>query len=268
VAEVGVQIVERWILAVLRHRVFFSLAELNDAIRELLERLNNKPFQKLEGTRRSLFEAIDRPALRPLPSVPYEYAAWCVARVNIDSYIEVDHAFYSVPHSLLRRVVDVRLSGHIVQVFYQGKSVARHVRTRHKGATQTVAEHLPKAHQKHLEWSPQRLIVWGQSVGVSTGAMVEGILERRPHPEQGYRSCLGLMSLSKKYSPERLEQACCRALGLGAINAKSVRSILAKGLDRIVAQDESDEPVLRSHEHVRGASYFATPQATGKPRVH
>lgn len=267
-AEVGVQIVERWILAVLRHRVFFSLAELNDAIRELLERLNTKPFQKLEGTRRSLFEAIDRPALRPLPNIPYEYAEWRVARVNIDSHIEVDHAYYSVPHSLLRQEVHARLTSRLVEVYAQGKSVARHERAHHKGATQTVAEHLPKAHQKHLEWSPQRLIAWGRSMGPSTGTMVEGIMERRPHPEQGYRSCLGLLSLSKKYSPERLEQACCRALALGAINAKSVRSILAKGLDRIVVEDESEEPVLRSHEHVRGASYFADPKATGKPRVH
>lgn len=203
-----------------------------------------------------------------MPNIPHEYAEWRVARVNIDSHIEVDHAYYSVPHSLLRQEVHARLTNRLVEVYAQGKCVARHERAHHKGAMQTVPDHLPKAHQKHLEWSPQRLIAWGQSVGPSTGAMVEGILERRPHPEQGYRSCLGLLSLSKKYSPERLEQACCRALALGAINAKSVRSILAKGLDRIVVQDESDEPVGRSHEHVRGASYFANPKATGKPRVH
>ena len=265
--EVGVQIVERWIIAVLRHRVFFSFAELNEAIHGLLERLNHKPFQKLEGTRRTLFEAIDRPALRPLPKDPYEYAVWRIARVHIDSHVEVDHAFYSVPHPLVGRQVDVRITDRLVEVFYQGSRVASHARVRIKGAMKTVVEHLPKAHQKHREWSPTRLIQWGQSIGPSTGILVERILASRPHPEQGYRSCLGLLSLSKRYSPERLEKASYRALTLGAANYKSVKSILEKGLDRLAVQEAGEEPAPRSHEHVRGAQYYATATAKNKPLV-
>jgi len=257
-AETGVQVAERWILAPLRNHTFFSLAELNAEIARLLDALNNRPFQKLEGTRRSLFETIDRPALKPLPSTPYEYAEHRKARVNIDYHIAVQNHFYSVPHRLLRKQVDVRLTASTVEVLYDGQRVAAHVRSRRKGGFTTDPTHRPKAHQKHLEWTPSRMIRWAEKTGPHTAAVVTRILETKPHPEQGYRSCLGILRLGDRYSPERLEAACLRALSIQGVSYRSIKSILEHGLDRLPLEDEQATLDLpQEHENLRGPDYYA-----------
>lgn len=255
-AEVGVQVVERWILARLRHHTFFSLFDLNLTIRTLLSDLNTRPFKKLPGTRRSQFEALDRPALSPLPAQPYEYAEWKRARVNIDYHVEVDGHYYSVPHALVKREVEVRLTAAVVEFFHASKRVAAHVRSGLRGAHSTHADHMPKAHRAHLEWTPGRFLTWAVDIGPKTRDLVRHLLETKPHPEQGYRSCLGLLSLSKRYGKERLELACGRALALSSPTRRSVLSILRRGLDQLPPLDEETTQTIRAHENVRGAAYY------------
>lgn len=256
--ETGVQVVERWILAPLRHRRFFSLAEANKAIGELLEELNNKPFQKLEGTRRSLYETLDRPALKPLPAQRYEFAEWKKARANIDYHIQVEQNYYSVPHQLVHGELEVRLTGATVEVFHGGKRVASHLRSYGKGQYITDDQHRPAAHRKHLEWTPSRLVHWAETIGPKTAQLVEAVLEAKPHPEQGYRACLGIMRLGKRYTPERLEAAAGRAVAAGATNYHSVASILKRGLDRApaVPAEAPPEPV-QTHANLRGPQYYS-----------
>jgi len=259
--EVGVQVVERWILAALRHHTFFSLAELNAAIAGLLEELNDRPFKKLEGTRRALYEALDRPALKPLPSERYEYAEWVRARVQLDSHVTVEGACYSVPHALVREEVDVRLTCCTVEAFYRGRRVACHARSYRPGHYVTDEGHLPASHRKHLEWTPRRLVSWAETVGHSTGRLIRMILESRPHPEQGYRSCLGIMRLGRRYDHRRLEAACHRALRIGAHSYRSVKSILERGLDQKPLESPRQAGRIVRHANVRGASYYARKEA-------
>lgn len=254
--ETAVQIAERWLLAPLRNHTFFSLPELNDEIARLLGELNARPFQKLEGNRRLLFETLDRPALLPLPAFPYAFAEWKKARVNIDYHIEVERHYYSVPHALVRREVEVRLTATAVEILHGGQRVAAHPRSHRVGGFTTEPAHRPKAHQKHLEWSPQRLIRWGEETGPSTGALVQKILERKPHPEQGYRACLGLLRLGKQYGTSRLEAASFRALRSGATSYRSVKSILEHGLDRLPLEEAPELALPEAHENVRGAAYY------------
>jgi len=201
--ENAVLVVERWILARLRHRTFFGLRELNVAIRQLLIELNERPFKKMPGSRKSVFESIDKPALKPLPERPYEYAEFKKARVHIDYHVEVDGHFYSVPSSLLKKEIDVRLTASIIECLYKGKRVASHIRS-YRGGFTTCTEHMPKAHQKHLEWSVGRFLNWALDIGPATKDLVQHLLEKKPHPEQGYRACLGLLSLAKQYGKARL----------------------------------------------------------------
>jgi len=261
--EVGVQIVERWILARLRHQTFFSLAALNGAVRELLPRLNDRPFKKLPGCRRSAFEALDRPALKPLPATAYEYAEWKKARVNIDYHIEVAGHYYSVPHALVKRELDVRITAATVECLHQGKRVASHPRRHRKGAHSTVTEHMPKAHQKHLEWSPGRFLNWALTIGPATRDIVHWQLTHKPHPEMGYRACLGLLHLARRYSKERLEAACRRAIAIGSPTRKSVVSILEQNLDQQPLPTPAPAATLPAHANVRGPEYYQTqPQPT------
>ena len=251
---------ERRILAVLRDRQFFSLAELNQAIRQALRELNERPFQKLPGCRRELFEQVDRPALRPLPAGRYELARWQKAQVNIDYHIQVDWHLYSVPYRLVHQPVEVRLATRMVEIFHHGRRVALHPRSAQRGGVTTDPAHMPKSHQKHAEWSPGRLIHWAQSeVGEQCGEVVRRILESKPHPEQGYRSCLGLMRLRRMYGAERLEQACLRALRLEACSYRSIKSMLQTGLDRQPVPGPPPEPVVITHPNVRGAQYYQQP---------
>lgn len=256
--ESGVLLVERWILARLRHRQFFSLQELNQSIRLLLEDLNNRPFKKLPGSRRSQFEALDQPALKPLPPTRYEYAAWLPARrVAPDAHLEIDGHYYSAPYPLIGKQLDVRLSATAIEIFHGRERVALHVRSEKKGAFTTLPEHLPPAHQLYLqEWTPGRFLNWAVQIGASTRDLVRLILDSRRVQPQAYRSCFGLLGLAKRYTPERLEAACRRALDLGLPSRRSVLAILQKGLDRAAPEEPEPEQSLPTHSNIRGAAYY------------
>lgn len=254
--EVGVQVVERWILARLRKQTFFSLIELNLTIKDLLLQLNRKPFKKLPGSRASQFAALDQPALRPLPSQSYDFAEWKKARVHIDYHVEIDGHYYSVPHTLIRRQLDVRLTATTVECLLNGQRVAVHPRSDRKGGHSTITQHMPKAHRAHLEWTPGRFLNWALEIGPSTRDLVEHLLTNRPHPEMGFRSCLGLLSLAKRFGKLRLEAACQRALALSAPTRRSVLSILEKGLDQQPLPEPIAEAQLPDHENIRGSAYY------------
>jgi transposase len=255
--ETAVQVAERWILAVLRNRTFFSFAEMNEAIRELLDVINNRPMKHLGASRRELFERLDRPALRPLPPNRYEMAEWKDCTVNIDYHVDVDHNFYSVPHQLGGERVDTRATAGVVEIFFRGNRIASHVRLTGRGQYSTVKEHMPASHRAHLEWTPSRLIHWGEKTGPAAGRVVAEILKSRPHPEQGYRSCLGIMRLSERYGPARVEAACIRAERLGAASYKTVKNILGAGLDTLPFDEPSEAPTtLPVHDNIRGAGYY------------
>ncbi|MHB9828557.1 Mu transposase domain-containing protein [Pseudomonas savastanoi] len=254
--EVGVQVVERWILAVLRNRQFFSLGELNTAIALLLDRLNHKPFKKLPGSRRSAFEAIDQPALEGLPEHPYVYAEWKKVRVHIDYHVEVDGHFYSVPYQLVKHQVEVRLTAQTVECFHANQRVASHLRSQHKGRHTTQTEHMPKSHREHAEWTPQRLIRWAEQTGPNTAGVITYILERRIHPQHGFRACLGILRLSKQHGEARLEAACQRALALGACSYKSLESILRQGLERLPLAQQNLPLLPDEHINLRGPGYY------------
>ncbi|HSR11388.1 MAG TPA: IS21 family transposase [Thermodesulfobacteriota bacterium] len=256
--ENAVLITERSILAPLRHHTFFSIPELNAAIHDKLQDLNNRRFQKLDTTRRALFESLDRPALKPLPSLPYEFAEWKKARVNIDYHIEVDRHFYSVPYQLAREQVDVRLTQHTVEVLFQNRRVASHPRRRQPGKFSTCREHMAKAHQTYLEWTPSRILHWAAQIGPHTEKLATHILDNKPHPQQGFRSCLGILRLAKQYSPQRLEAACARALRIGGYFYRSVESILKNGLDQQppLLQSPPPSPSPQTHTNIRGKEYY------------
>jgi transposase len=255
--ESAVLVAERWILAALRNHTFFSLAELNKAIHEKLSEYNNRKFQKLNTTRKKLFETLDKPALKPLPARPYQYAEWKKARVNIDYHIEIDRHYYSVPYQLVREQVDVRITSTTVEVLFKNKRLASHKRSYQQGGFTTLMEHMPKSHQRYLHWTPSRIIRWAGKNGPMTQELITQIINSRPHPEQGFRSCLGIMRLIKSYSPERLEKACARALHIKAYAYKNVESILKKGLDQqplVFEQNEKTLPLF--HNNIRGKHYY------------
>jgi transposase len=255
-AEVGVQVVERWILARLRHHTFFSLAELNQAISGLLEELNQRPFQKLPGTRRSAFESLDQPALKPLPACPYEYAEWKRVKPGIDYHVEVDRRYYSVPHRWVGHRLEVRATAAVIEVFHKGRRIASHPRT-YTERFITLPEHMPSAHRQHREWSPGRFLNWAQKIGPATLKVVKYQLEDLPHPEHGYRRCLGLLNHARRYSPARLEAACVRALAIHSPSYRSVSSILKQGLDRQpLPEAEPTQAELPLHANVRGPGYY------------
>ena len=253
--EVGVQVVERWILAALRNRTFFSLGELNEAIGELLLKLNRRPFKKLEGSRQSWFETIERAALKPLPSARYELAEWKKARVNIDYHVELEGHYYSAPYALVQEEVELRYTALTVEIFFRGKRIASHLRNHHSGRHTTQTEHMPKNHQEYLQWAPSRILGWAASLGEATGQIAGKILTSREHPEQGYRSCLGILRLGKLYGKDRLEAASKRALAIGAASYKSIRSILENGLDHEAVPGIQPAQTLH-HPNLRGQGYY------------
>jgi transposase len=256
--ESAVLIAERWILAALRNYTFFNLEELNQAIRAKLQEYNLRKFQKLDTTRKELFENLDRPALKPLPEKPYEYAEWKKATVNIDYHIEVDHHYYSVPYQLTREQVEVRITLTTIEVLFKNRRAASHPRSYRKGGFTTLKEHMPKAHQQYLDWTPSRIIRWAKQLGPNTEKLVTHILENKPHPQQGFRACLGIFRLGKQYSKERLEAACAYALSIHGFFYKSVESILKHGLDQknILGQQLREEPLPLSHPNIRGKEYY------------
>jgi transposase len=256
VVEANVLVAQRWILAALRHRRFFSVAELNAAIWELLPTLNARPMRRLGVSRRELFEQLDRPLLRPLPTARYESAEWGDAGVNIDYHVAVEHNYYSVPYQLLHQRVEVRLTATIVELFLKGRRVASHRRRHGRGEYATDPAHMPHAHRAHAEWTPSRLIAWAETAGPATAELVVAILAAKPHPEQGYRACLGLMRLGKRHGPARLEAAAARATRLGAPSYRTVQNILASGVDRLPLADGLGSPPLPVHPNIRGSAYY------------
>ncbi|TBW31902.1 IS21 family transposase, partial [Siculibacillus lacustris] len=253
--EGAVLIVERWILARLRNRRFFSLAALNVAIGELLEDLNNRPMRHVGKSRRQLFEEIERAALAPLPAVPFEYAEWKTAKVHPDYHVEVDKTFYSVPHRLIGSTVQVRLTHRVVEIFHDHRRVASHVRRSQRCGHVTVDDHMPKAHQRYANTTPKSLIDRAGHIGPNAVIMVERMMADRPHPEQGYRAAMGILSLARRYGPVRLDAACERALTINAITYSSVASILKTGLDRERPQAEQAAPTP-AHANIRGGAYY------------
>lgn len=253
--EGHVLIVERQILAALRDQTFFSVAGLNEAITPLLAKLNAQRFQKLEGSRDSWFETYEKPKLRPLPATPFQLATWSKASVNIDYHVVVDKHYYSVPYPLIHQALDVRLTDSTVELFQHGKRVAAHARSFQPGSFTTLNEHRPKSHQKHLEWTPGRMVQWAQKIGPCCAQLVQQILESKPHPEQGYRACLGIIRLGKAAGQDRLEAACRRALHFGTCSYRSIDSILKHRLDQ---QPLEPELPLNSpdHSNLRGGAYY------------
>jgi len=255
-AETGVQIAERQILAVLRDQRFFSVGALNEAIAPLLAKLNAQPFQKLEGSRDEWFERHERAQLLPLPATAYEVATWSSAGVNIDYHVVVEHHYYSVPYTLIHERLDVRLSATTVELFHAGKRVAAHPRSHQRGTFTTLEEHRPKSHQRFLEWTPGRIIHWARSIGPHCARLVEQIMAERPHPEQGFRSGLGIIRLARGAGNARLEAACARALHHGTCSYRSVQSILGTQLDRQPIEPELPLP-SPPHANLRGSPYYS-----------
>lgn len=255
-AENGVLVVERWILARLRNQRFFSMTELNRAISALLTDLNNRPFKKLDGCRRSHFDSLDKPALKPLPQETFEFAEWKKARVHVDYHVEVTGHYYSVPCGLVKKQLDIRMTASVIECFHQGKRVASHKRSHLRGRHTTIREHMPLKHQKYAQWTPERFIRWGNSIGPHTGQLVATVLASRPHPQQAYRTLFGILRLGKSYSETRLENACQRALHIGTTSYKSVESILKSGLDQRPIPQPQDNNTPVQHKNIRGANYY------------
>ena len=254
--EVGVQIAQRWILARIRDQVFHSLAELNERIRELLVDLNNRTMRRYGKSRRELFEAVEKAALRPLPASVFEFAEWSKGRVNIDYHVLVEHHLYSVPYSLVHETVEARRTAETVEIYHHRKRVASHRRSHVRGGFTTDPAHMPSSHRAHAEWTPSRILSWAEKVGPSTRALCDAILTTRPHPEQGFRSCLGILRLGRRYGDERLEAACARALAARARSYRHVEGILKNGLDRVRSGEAEAAERRIEHENVRGADYY------------
>jgi transposase len=251
--EAGVRFAQTYILGRLRRQTFFSLAEANAAIVVVLERINGRVMRRLGISRHQLFETVELPVLAPLPDADYQFAEWRVARVSLDYHVEVDGFFYSVPHGLIREQVDVRATTRTIELFHRGVRVAAHQR-RHGGRRHgTDPDHMPSAHRRYAEWTPERFRRWGRSIGQNTEGLVLAILANRPHPEQGFRTCLGVLRLFKDLDPERVELIAARAVAVGALTYKSIASIIANKLDR--SARATDEAVV-DHPNLRGPGYF------------
>jgi transposase len=254
--ELGVKGVTQRILAKLRNRTFFTLAELNEAISILLVEYNRRPFQKLDGSRRSLFLKVDKPALMPLPPTRYEYAEWEKARVSLDYHVRADDHYYSVPYRLVKEEVQVRLTITAVEIFHNGLRVASHLRSHKKHRHTTKKEHMPEGHRAHAEWTPERVIRWVGKAGEATAEVAEQIIASRAHPQQGFRACMGIKRLGEIYGVDRLEAACLRALAIQSPSYRSVKSILKNELDKKPLATQSSPAPPIEHENVRGADYY------------
>lgn len=255
--EAGVLLVQRWILARLRNEIFFSLGELNAAIRELLVEINNRLLRDLGASRRELFETLDRPALKPLPPTRYEMATWKTCRLNIDYHVVVEGNYYSAPFQLIRQEVDVRITNSTIEIIHNSRRITSHRRLSGKGRSSTKPEHMPSSHRAHAEWTPSRLIRWAEKHGAATAALVQQIMADRPHPEQGFRSCLGIMRLGKKYGEDRLEAACDRAFRLHSYSYRTVKNILSAGVENLpLPGTATSRPQAPEHENIRGGSYY------------
>ena len=252
--ESGVLQAQRRILAVLRNRTFFSITELNKAIYEEMEKLNRRPMTLIDKSRYDLFVEIERPALRPLPSERFVIASWKKAKVHIDYHVAVEKTYYSVPYTLIGQNLDIRYTGSVVEIYHKGKRVASHMRINKPGAFVTENLHMPHEHRQYLEWTPERIKLWGKKIGPHTRELMDQIMEHRDHPEHGFRGCLGIIRLSKTYSPERVENACKRALELQAYNYRSVKSLLERNLENLIPGERKN--IVPLHANIRGESYY------------
>ncbi len=257
--EVGVQGIQRWILAPLRDVTFFSVQEINDAIKPLLTAYNEKPFYELEGSRYSQYLEIDKPALKALPSTPYTYAEWKKARSGSDYHVAVNKHYYSIPHQYLKENIDVRITATTIECFYKGTRIALHQRSYKPGHT-TIHEHMPSKHQEYADWTPERMYQWAKSIGPNTAKLIQALTDTHKIPEQSFRSCFGILRMSKTYGPERLENASIRALHFGAIRYKNIESILKSGLDKqplpLPASESTAANPTRLHDNIRGSKYY------------
>lgn len=254
--EACVLIVERWLLGRLRHRIFHGLAELNAAIAEMLVDLNDhRVLRRVGQTRRQLFEAIDRPALRPLPVEPYVFAEWRLRRAGLDYHVEIERHYYSVPYRFAREPVEARITARTIELFHKGERIAAHIRNSGNGRHTTIAEHMPSSHRRFADWTIARIARDAAAIGTCTALRCEKVLTDRPHPEQGFRACLGIIRLVRGFGRERVEAACSRALDIGARTYGSVRSILDNGLDQThAAAPAPDQPIV--HPNIRGSRYY------------
>jgi transposase len=256
--EAGVLVVERWIIAALRNHVFFRLEQLNQAIAQLLEKLNHRSFKKLPGCRYQLYREVDVPALNPLPEKPYEYAEWKQPTVHIDYHVEIKKHYYSVPYTYTRKKLDARITDKTIEIFYQGSRIASHVRSYKKGGFSTIESHRPPKHQEYLKWNPERFLKWASKIGPYCKDYIQGILTSRRYPEQGYRTCLGVLRLSNSYPHEKMEQACKRALSLQVYSYKIIDSLLKRKREEPVKPEKGSESLSyqHTHENVRGSHYY------------
>lgn len=256
--EAAVLVAQRWILAVLRHRRFFHLEELNGAIETLLAKLSNRVMRHVKQSRRELYERLDRPALRALPAQPYQYAEWKQVGVNIDHHIAFDDHFYSAPYTLIGETLWCRATERTIELVHHGKRITSHVRSFVKYDYSTHPEHRPASHRAHLEWTPSRLIDWGRSVGAHTAAVIEHVIRSKPHPEQGYRSALGILRLSRKFSPARLELACARSLDIRSPHYRTIKTMLKQRMERAESSEPSaaDPGTALGAANVRGPRYY------------
>jgi len=253
--EVAVQVAQRWILARLRNQRFFSLTDLNAAIRRLLDELNMRVMRGYGASRADLFATLDRPSLQELPPEPYTFARWKRARVAPDYHVEVDSSWYSVPFRLIRQEVDTRICGAVIEIFHKGQRVASHPRCPGRRSHVTLSEHMPSSHRRHAEWTPARMLAAAEKLGPSVTAFCEAVMADRPHPEQGFRTCLGVLALARTYEPARLDAACRRGLSIRARSVASIRSILKTGLDSAFLEEEPEQLPLR-HPNIRGQGYY------------
>jgi transposase len=264
-----VLLVERWILARLRHRRFFTLAKLNAAIAELLSELNDRPMRRLGVSRRRLFEELDRPALGPLPAEPYTYAEWRLRRVGLDYHVDIDGHYYSVPYRLLKEQVEARITQRTVELFYKGERIACHMRGGLRGRHTTLPEHMPSSHRRYAGWTIDRIRRDATAIGPCAAALTTLILESRPHPEQGFRACLGILRLARHYGAERLEAACARGLDIDARSYGSINSILQNGLDRRPPPRTAETPELPlEHANIRGPPLLPLRRSTRADPSH
>jgi transposase len=256
--ESGVQVVQRWILARLRHQTFVGLAELNAAIAQLLKILNQKPFQKLPGCRESAFLEMDKPALRPLPLEAYHYRQYKSSRAGIDYHVTLNGHYYSVPHQYCGEIIDLWFNQHTVECYFKGERIAMHLYSTLPGQS-TITHHMPTGHRIQSQQSKERFMRWAEQIGNHTAIVVKKILDEKPHPEQAYRSCQGLLKLGKTYGENRLEQACSYGVHQGAYSRKSILSILENKLDQLAAAPDAPLNLHLStsvHENIRGSQYY------------
>ena len=247
---------QRRILAALRNRLFFNITELNEAIMEEVKNLNARPMKGISKSRFDLFVEIEKPALKPLPTERFVIASWKKAKVHIDYHVDVAKTYYSVPYTLIGEYVDVRYTGTVVEIYHKTKRVASHMRVDKPGIFITQDLHMPYEHREYLEWTPARIKSWGEKIGPHTRDFMEKLMENRAHPEHGFRGCLGIIRLSRTYSPQRVEKACKRALDAGAYNYRSVKNILKAGLEDMAHEDTGAKKVVILHPNIRGGNYY------------